>query len=80
MLGGMPTAGLVVIGDEILSGKTADTNTPFLIEELRGLGVPLREIAEVLAESDAPPPDPAALRKRYERLKERLVRLAAEEA
>lgn len=43
----MATAAMVVIGDEILSGKTADTNTPFLISELRGLGVALREIAVV---------------------------------
>ena len=38
---------MVVIGDEILSGKTADTNTPFLISELRSLGVALREVAVV---------------------------------
>lgn len=43
----MATAAMVVIGDEILSGKTADTNTPFLISELRSLGVALREIAVV---------------------------------
>ncbi len=43
----MSTAGLVVIGDEILSGKTVDTNTPFLIAELRALGVSLREIVVV---------------------------------
>ena len=42
----MATAALVVIGDEILSGKTTDTNTPFLIAELRSLGVALREIAD----------------------------------
>jgi len=43
----MATAALVVIGDEILSGKTVDTNTPFLVAELRSLGVALREIAVV---------------------------------
>jgi molybdenum cofactor synthesis domain-containing protein len=43
----MTTAALVVVGDEILSGKTVDTNTPFLITELRSLGVALREIAVV---------------------------------
>lgn len=43
----MATAGLIVIGDEILSGKVADTNTPFLIAELRALGVRLSEIAVV---------------------------------
>lgn len=47
MLTRMSTAGLVVIGDEILSGKTTDANTPFLIRELRGLGVALREIAVI---------------------------------
>jgi molybdenum cofactor synthesis domain-containing protein len=41
----MATAALVVIGDEILSGKTVDTNTPFLVAQLRSLGVALREIA-----------------------------------
>jgi molybdenum cofactor synthesis domain-containing protein len=46
----MATAALVVIGDEILSGKTVDTNTPFLIAELRSLGVALREIAVVADE------------------------------
>ena len=49
----MATAAMVVIGDEILSGKTADTNTPFLISELRGLGVALREIAVVADEVTA---------------------------
>lgn len=43
----MATAGLIVIGDEILSGKVADTNTPFLISELRGLGMRLCEIAVI---------------------------------
>ena len=49
----MATAALVVIGDEILSGKTADTNTPFLISELRSLGVALREIVVVADEVTA---------------------------
>lgn len=44
---GMANAGLIIIGDEILSGKTADTNTPFLIGELRELGVKLCEIAVI---------------------------------
>jgi molybdenum cofactor synthesis domain-containing protein len=38
------TAAIVVIGDEILSGKTADTNSPFLLRELRELGVAVRQI------------------------------------
>ena len=39
------TAGVVVIGDEILSGKFADENAAFLIRELRDLGVDLRRIS-----------------------------------
>lgn len=34
-----PTAGILAIGNEILSGKVADTNSGFLIRELRALGV-----------------------------------------
>lgn len=43
----MASSALVVIGNEILSGKVIDTNTPFLITELRSLGVQLAEIAVV---------------------------------
>ena len=39
-----PTAGITIIGSEILSGKFADQNTPFLIGELRDLGVDLCRI------------------------------------
>lgn len=38
------SAGLVVIGNEILSGKVTDTNTPFLARELRSLGVSLERV------------------------------------
>jgi molybdenum cofactor synthesis domain-containing protein len=41
------TAGIVIIGDEILSGKTAEQNASFLIGELRELGVALRQIAVI---------------------------------
>jgi molybdenum cofactor synthesis domain-containing protein len=40
----MPSAGIILIGDEILSGKVVDENARFLIEELRGLGVALRRM------------------------------------
>lgn len=43
----MASSALVVIGNEILSGKIIDTNTPFLITELRSLGVRLAEIVVV---------------------------------
>jgi len=41
------TAAVVIIGNEILTGKTRDANASFLIEELHRLGVALRRIAVV---------------------------------
>jgi molybdenum cofactor synthesis domain-containing protein len=38
------TAAIIVIGNEILSGKVVDTNAAFLCRELRSLGVALRRI------------------------------------
>lgn len=43
----MSTAAVVIIGDEILSGKFADENGPFLIQQLATLGVDLVRIAVV---------------------------------
>src|SRR3954451_23254157 len=43
----MATAGIVIIGDEILTGKFADENAVFLIGELRALGVELRRITVI---------------------------------
>jgi FAD synthetase len=43
----MPTAGLLVIGNEILSGKVEDTNSPYLAKELRELGVDLERILTI---------------------------------
>ena len=41
------TAGIIVIGNEILSGKVVDTNSPYLCQELRALGVDVRRIVVV---------------------------------
>jgi molybdenum cofactor synthesis domain-containing protein len=38
------TAGIVIIGDEILTGKFTEENAAFLIGELRTLGVELRRV------------------------------------
>ncbi|CAM9096616.1 unnamed protein product, partial [Phaeothamnion confervicola] len=46
------TAGLVVIGDEILKGKTADTNTPFATRRLWEHGIPVKRVA-VVPDSEA---------------------------
>jgi molybdenum cofactor synthesis domain-containing protein len=43
----MSTAGIILIGDEILSGKVRDQNAEFLIGELRALGVHLRKISTI---------------------------------
>jgi molybdenum cofactor synthesis domain-containing protein len=42
-----PTAAILVIGDEILSGKTPEANARFLIAALRNLGIKLRRIVVV---------------------------------
>ena len=42
-----PTAGLIVVGNEILSGKVVDSNTPFLARELRSLGTSLERVVVI---------------------------------
>jgi FAD synthetase len=42
-----PTAGIIVIGDEVLSGKVEEQNARFLVKELRALGVAVRRIEVV---------------------------------
>jgi molybdenum cofactor synthesis domain-containing protein len=39
-----PTAAIIVIGDEVLSGKVEEQNARFLVRELRQLGVAVRRI------------------------------------
>ena len=46
------SAGIIIIGNEILSGKVADTNAPFLTRELRALGVDLQRILTMPDELD----------------------------
>ncbi len=62
---GIVTAGLLVIGDEILSGRTKDKNIGYIAEYLTNIGVDLREVRvvpdveeEIVAAVDA-------LRRRY---------------
>ena len=40
-------AAIIVIGNEILSGKVVDTNAPFLTRELRAIGVTLKRILTI---------------------------------
>ena len=45
-------AGIIIIGNEILSGKTVDSNSAFLARELRQLGVTLTRITVIPDELD----------------------------
>lgn len=49
----MTTAAIVIIGNEILTGKFADENSPYLIRRLHELGVELRRIAVIADDFDA---------------------------
>ncbi len=46
------TAGIVLIGNEILSGKITDANASYLCKELRALGVEVRKISVIPDEVD----------------------------
>ena len=41
------TAGIVIIGNEVLSGKTQDINSHFFCAELRQLGVEVQKISTI---------------------------------
>jgi molybdenum cofactor synthesis domain-containing protein len=59
------TAGMLVIGDEILSGRTKDKNIGFVAEYLTNLGVDLREVRIVPDVADEIVSALNALRARY---------------
>ncbi len=48
-----PTAAILIIGDEILSGRTRDANMHFLAGELTRIGIDLREVRIVPDDHDA---------------------------
>ncbi|WP_172297558.1 molybdopterin-binding protein [Pseudoruegeria sp. HB172150] len=48
-----PTAAMLVIGDEILSGRTRDANMHHLAVELAGVGIDLKEVRIVSDDHDA---------------------------
>ncbi len=48
-----PTAAMLVIGDEILSGRTRDANMHYLAQEFTKHGIDLREVRIVSDDSDA---------------------------
>jgi molybdenum cofactor synthesis domain-containing protein len=61
-----PTAAMLVIGDEILSGRTQDTNTNYLAKFLATLGIDLKEARVVPDVEDEIVAAVNALRARYE--------------
>jgi len=60
------TAGLVVIGDEILSGRTKDRNIGHIAEKLTDAGIQLREVRIVADDQAAIVEAVNALRHRYD--------------
>jgi molybdenum cofactor synthesis domain-containing protein len=59
------TAGLLVIGDEILSGRTKDKNIGYIAEYLTTIGIDLKEVRVVSDDEDAIVEALNALRQRY---------------
>src|SRR4051812_13555980 len=59
------TAALLVIGDEILSGRTKDKNIGYIAEYLTGIGIELREVRVVPDAEDEIVAAVDALRRRY---------------
>ena len=64
-MGKIVTAAMLVIGDEILSGRTKDRNIGFVAEYLTGLGIDLMEVRVVGDDTDAIVEAVNALRTRY---------------
>ncbi len=63
--GGIITAAMVVIGDEILSGRTKDKNIGFVADYLTALGIDLKEVRVVPDEEDEIVAAINAVRSRY---------------
>jgi FAD synthetase len=60
------TAGIVIIGNEVLSGKTQDTNSHFLCIQLRQLGVEVQKISTIPDEIELIGHEVAAFSKRFD--------------
>jgi molybdenum cofactor synthesis domain-containing protein len=60
------TAGILVIGDEILSGRTKDKNIGFIAEYLTNIGIDLKEVRVVADDEDDIVNALNALRGRYD--------------
>ena len=65
MAGGIVTAAVLVIGDEILSGRTKDKNIGYIAEYLTDIGIDLKEVRVVPDEAPEIVAALNALRHRY---------------
>jgi molybdenum cofactor synthesis domain-containing protein len=61
----IPTAAILVIGDEILSGRTKDRNIGFIADRMTDLGIDLKEVRIVADQKSAIIEAVQALRARY---------------
>ena len=60
------TAGILIIGNEILSGKVQDANSPYLCRELRALGVEIKRISVIPDDVDSIAEEAAAFSTAYD--------------
>src|SRR5258708_18867743 len=60
------TAGIVIIGNEVLSGKTQDINSYFFCAELRQLGVDVQKISTIPDEIELIGQEVAGFAKRFD--------------
>jgi len=60
------TAGIVIIGNEVLSGKTRDSNSYFFCTELRQLGVDVQKISTIQDEIELIGREVAEFAKRFD--------------
>jgi molybdenum cofactor synthesis domain-containing protein len=60
------TAGIVIIGNEVLSGKTRDTNSHFFCTELRQLGVEVQKISTIQDDIEIIGKEVAAFSERFD--------------
>jgi molybdenum cofactor synthesis domain-containing protein len=60
------TAGIIIIGNEILSGKVRDSNSFFLVSELRSLGVNVMRISVIPDDLDAIGQETLSFSKRFD--------------
>jgi FAD synthetase len=60
------TAGIVIIGNEVLSGKTQDINSHFFCTELRQLGVDVQKISTIPDEIELIGQEVAGFSKRFD--------------